>query len=121
MRERFDDRPLGYPKLAGLGNSDSGLITYQRFGYIHNRILLHRQAEVVTLEKKLDELDKSNAKNENLKLRLQTREFLEGDDKEQKFLIDELETKLKNYGKMIEVNGYFVDSLWFLNIYCFLN
>lgn len=111
LKERFthlvrekaaDSRPDGYPQLAALVNSDDGFVMYRRFGYIHNRILLHRQAEIVELEKKLDKLDDSDKADRKLKFRLQTREFLKDDDTGQKLLIDDLETKLKNYGKFME-------------------
>lgn len=102
IRERsLESRPDGYPRLAALINSDNGFVMYRRFGYIHNRILLHRQAEIVELEKDLDKLDDSDYANPDLRFRcrLTTREFLEGDDTEQKVLIDKLEEKLKSYGK----------------------
>jgi hypothetical protein len=111
LKERFthlvrekaaDSRPDGYPQLAALVNSDDGFVMYRRFGYIHNRILLHRQAEIVELEKKLDKLDDSDKADRKLKFRLQTREFLKDDDTGQKLLIDDLETKLRNYGKFME-------------------
>ena len=78
---------------------------YRRFGYIHNRILLHRQAEIVELEKKLDALDNKDAANPNLNFRFHTREFYPGDDTEQKLLIDDLEKKLKSYSKTTRTNG----------------
>ena len=102
VRERLDDRPPGYPRLAALVNSDSGFVMYRRFGYIHNRILLHHQAELVELERKLDKLDADDDANPDRKFRLQTREFYDGDDEEQKLLIEDLEKKLKSYGKGID-------------------
>jgi hypothetical protein len=115
VTEKLDERPLGYPRLAALENSDSSLVMYRRFGYLHNRLLLHRQAEIAALEAKLDALDAADAINPDLRFRLQSREFLEDDDPTQKLLVDEIETKLKTYGRKIvisdgqiltRVNGY---------------
>lgn len=100
MKEELDGRPLGYPRLAALENSDSNLVIYRRFGYIHHRLLLHRQAEICALEAKLDALDDEDATNEDTKYRLHSSEFLDGDDPTQKALLDELEAKIKNYGKL---------------------
>jgi len=95
------DRPLGYPRLAALENSDSNLVMYRRFGYLHNRLLLHRQAEIAALEAKLDALDAADDVNSDLRFRLQSREFREGDDVTQKLLLDEIETKLKIYDNLL--------------------
>jgi hypothetical protein len=104
VAERLDDRPLGYPRLAALENSDSSFGIYRRFGYLHNRLLLHRQAEIVALEEELDKLDDTDDQNPDC-FRLTSIEFREGDSTEQKDLLDNLETKLKSYGMRYEVKN----------------
>src|SRR5439155_27200562 len=107
--EGIDCRAPGYPRLASLENSDESFVHYRRFGYLHNRLLLHRQAEIALLEKRLDELDARDV-DSDLAFRLHEAEFQEGDDPEQKNLLEKLEEKLKKYGMYIKKNGDFLDT-----------
>ena len=47
---------------------------YRRFGYIHSRLLLHLQDELRELETELHDMDKRDAKNEQGRRCLQSRE-----------------------------------------------
>lgn len=48
---------MGYPKLAAYLDSDDQFSVYWRFGYLHSRLLLHKQDELRGLEDRLQILD----------------------------------------------------------------
>ena len=51
----------GYGKAAAFEDSDPCLLIYRKFGWLHNRILLHLQDELVELEEQLQGLDEWEA------------------------------------------------------------
>jgi hypothetical protein len=55
---------LGYPRLAAFMSSETTFGVYRGFGYLHSRLLLDRQQEVIALETELDELDEIDAQEE---------------------------------------------------------
>ncbi|KIW01448.1 uncharacterized protein PV09_07206 [Verruconis gallopava] len=64
--------PSGYPQLSCFLSSESGFSLYRAFGYLHSRVLLQLQDELVALEKELDDLDRADeaeGRNQNLKRR----------------------------------------------------
>ncbi|KAL9605448.1 MAG: hypothetical protein Q9179_001360 [Wetmoreana sp. 5 TL-2023] len=61
-----------YPKLAAYLNADPNFLIYRKFGWLHNRLLLYLQDELVELEYKLEKIDKrtfSEADDTQLKSR----------------------------------------------------
>jgi hypothetical protein len=56
-------------------------------------------AEITSIEKKLDDLDISDAKDPNMVYRLRRNEWYEGWDTAQRDLLEKLRTKLSEYGK----------------------
>lgn len=42
-------------------DSDSDFAMFRRFGRLHTRVLLHKQDELAELEKRLDEMDKTES------------------------------------------------------------
>lgn len=72
---------------------------FRRFGRTHCRILLHLEAEITTLENKLDTLDIHDSQNSSFTYRLRSNSWNESWDREQKDLLKELKTKLLEYGE----------------------
>lgn len=72
---------------------------FRRFGRVHCRLLLHLQAEITALEKKLDELDKNDAQTPSLAYRLKRCSWDSTWDQEQKDIIEELKKKIFEYGE----------------------
>ncbi|KAL5383150.1 hypothetical protein DPSP01_006126 [Paraphaeosphaeria sporulosa] len=54
--------PQGYPRLAAFLDSDESFMIYRRFGFIQSRLILDKQDELRELEKRLDKLDRVEAK-----------------------------------------------------------
>ena len=77
---------------------------YRRFGYIHARLLMHRQDELRELEDELEEMDKRDAKSEERKTCLQSRDVDEhsgaaiAGGKSRSSLLDQIEEKAMKYG-----------------------
>jgi hypothetical protein len=63
MYDNVDDVPPGYPSVAALFSKDNDFAIFRRFRYLNTRNLLHLQAELISLETKLQETDSSLAAN----------------------------------------------------------
>ncbi|KAI4227341.1 MAG: hypothetical protein L6R36_002484 [Xanthoria steineri] len=61
----LDHYIVGYPKIAALANADPSFLIYRKFGWLHNRLLLYLQDELVALEFKLNKLDRNTFANDN--------------------------------------------------------
>ena len=94
-----DDYPEGFPKLAAFISCDDSLAMHRSFKCCHNRVLVQLEVQITELEKKLYILDKEDAADPDRIHRLQWTEHEEGWDPAQVKLIDELKSKLKEYGK----------------------
>ena len=94
-----EEFPEGWPKLAAFINSADDLTMFRRFGRAHCRILLHLEAEITILERKLDLLDTHDAEAPAFNYRLRRSDRHESWDQEQKNLLDELKMKLLEYGE----------------------
>lgn len=90
--------PRGYPNLAAFLDSDENFMVYRRFGYIQARLLLEKQDELRRLEKRLDDYDgkvqKVRATN------LMTLDLKPDDAAPRKEIMDKLEQKFREYGKI---------------------
>lgn len=97
--QRIDDHPNGYPRLAALMNGDENFLIARRFGFLHTRVTLYRQAELAQLERDLLELDAEDAEDKDRALK--GVKFLargpRGADRME--LIGKIEEKLKQYGE----------------------
>ncbi|PMD40347.1 hypothetical protein L207DRAFT_565827 [Hyaloscypha variabilis F] len=100
-RENHEKFPRGWPKLAAFINSADDLTMFRRFGRAHCRILLHLEAEITILERKLDLLDTHDAESPDFRYRLMSSKWREGWDPAQKNLLNELKTKLFEYDKLL--------------------
>jgi len=89
---------MGYPRLAAFLNSDENFLLCRKYGFLHNRVLLYRQDELRELENQLLDLDAEDEELDDRALRSRVR-----DDKREgcrrKALIQEVDDKLKEYGK----------------------
>ncbi|KAF2100566.1 hypothetical protein NA57DRAFT_74171 [Rhizodiscina lignyota] len=98
------DYPNGYPKLSAFINSDDSFRVYRRFGTLRVRLILHCQAELNALEKKLNEIDKEDAKDEKTAFRIQSISYDKDDETStvRERLINEIGQKLKEYDDLLE-------------------
>jgi Skp family chaperone for outer membrane proteins len=86
--------PEGYPQLASFLNSSDNFAILRRFGRTNCRVLLHLQAEIQALEKELDDLDQSDARDATHEHRLVSTEHKEGWDTKQQEILKALQEKL---------------------------
>jgi hypothetical protein len=59
MYTQIDEAPPGYPSVAALFSKDNDFAIFRRFRYLNTRNLLYLQAELIALETKLEDLDRS--------------------------------------------------------------
>lgn len=101
----MEDHPEGYPRLAAYADSDECFMILRRFGWIHQRLLLHRQDELRELEDTLSDMDKKDAKDPNRQLCLRSRDIDEENrglpDRDRIALLDRLEEKTLKYGSLL--------------------
>ncbi len=96
-----EDSPEGYPRLASFIDSDVDNVMFRRFGILHARLLLYKQAEITELERELQELDKGDTDTPN-EWKLHSHINLSrGDNKVRKELVDKIDLKMKDYGWLL--------------------
>ena len=54
----MSDYAQGYGRLAGFEDCDPYFLIYRKFGWLHNRLLLHSQDGLSVLGKELEDFDK---------------------------------------------------------------
>jgi hypothetical protein len=59
MYTHIDDIPPGYPSVAALFSKDNDFAIFRKFRYLNTRNILYLQAELISLESKLEELDRT--------------------------------------------------------------
>jgi len=91
---------MGYPQLSALINSDVNFLMYRRFGYLRNRVLLHKQDELAMLEQQLKELDDLDDEEDHFRIRSRKYDSRHGVSARER-LIGEINDKLKEYGKQL--------------------
>lgn len=99
--QRIDDHPEGYPRFAALLNSDENFLIARRFGLLHTRVMLYRQADLAQLESDLNALDREDAEDDDRALK--GAKFLSRGKRGsyRMELIAKIEEKLKHYGKLL--------------------
>jgi hypothetical protein len=97
---RVESCPEGYPHLAAFLDSDENFMQYRRFGYLQSRLLLYKQDELRSLEEELDCLDKEDDDNIMMKRYLKSRDLDAKRGGERIELLQKIETKFKEYGKL---------------------
>ena len=105
MSLAVEDHPVGYPRLAAYSDSDECFMILRRFGYLHQRLLLHRQDELRELEDTLSDMDKKDAKDPHRKQCLRSRDLDEENrdlpGRDRIALLDQLEEKILKYGSLL--------------------
>jgi hypothetical protein len=98
-----ENTPNGFPRLAAFQSSEANFSLYRSFSYLHSRVLLDLQDEITTLENELDEIDWDDFDENPDRLRsreIDVREAAnEGNPRNRRVLLDEIRTKLLQYGK----------------------
>lgn len=102
LREKIDEYPDGFSRLAAFVNSDNDFAMIRSFSYCHTRLLLQLQVEVTELEKALFTLDKKDEANPAMKYRRVSTKHKENSDTEHTKLMSELKTKLKEYDETVQ-------------------
>ena len=91
-----DQYPEGYGKLAAFIDCDPNFRIYRKFGWLHNRVLLHIQDELQKLEKELEVADEWEAKSGDI-VKLASRRL--DTNKARKDVIIAIKDKLDEYGE----------------------
>lgn len=95
--------PEGYPRLAAFLSSEPNFSTYRGFAYLHSRVLLGLQDQIVALERELDAKDTMDEEN-HMSRRLKSRARDErdarqdGDDRPRERILNDIRHKLVEYG-----------------------
>ena len=77
-------------------DSDPNFLMCRKFGWLHLRVLLHHQDELVELEEELERLDAFDAGSDFRKLKSRRRD--EAIDSKRKGLLNKIDTSLAAYG-----------------------
>ncbi|KAI4279433.1 MAG: hypothetical protein LQ337_000244 [Flavoplaca oasis] len=92
----LDHYIVGYPKVAAFVNADPSFLIYRKFGWLHNRILLYLQDEIVALEYKLNKLDQGTfTDDKEVKLKSRRADFLNPGPRRD--TVKQIAEKLKEY------------------------
>ena len=97
--------PQGYGKLAAIEGCDPNFSIYRKFAWLHNRVLLHYQDELVQLEKQLEQLDQFHFREAPERLISRRRDDVYPGAK-RKDMLKDIDAKLAEYGKL------FIDRSW---------
>ena len=100
-RSIVDEYHCGYAKVAAFENCDPSFLIYRKFGWLHNRVLLHTQDELQEMESDLEALDKMEAEQGDPR-KLRSRRIDETDtDSPRKELIEQIKSKMKEYDEIL--------------------
>lgn len=102
----MDSYQQGYGKVAAVETCDPSFTIYRKFGWLHNRALLHLQDELSELEQELQDLDRYDfADGDPTRLISRRHDYgIIGAEKpsERRELIRCINTKLKEYGPRLD-------------------
>ena len=90
--------PDGYPKIAAFESCDPNFLIYKKFAYLHNRVLLYIQDELLQAGEELEDLDKLDETRDALRLVSRRRDDALGPRRRD--LIKSIEQNLARYGKI---------------------
>lgn len=96
----MEDHPDGWPRMAAYLNLSDNALIYRKFGYLRNRVLLNKQAEIIELEERLHNLDLRDQDNDEWRL------FSRSYDNSQpttprRALLQQIEDKLREYDDLL--------------------
>ncbi|MCJ1442029.1 MAG: hypothetical protein MMC23_002521 [Stictis urceolatum] len=89
----------GYPRLAAYEDIDSNLLICRKFGWLHNRVLLHHQDELTDLEEELERLDDYDREEEPERLWSRRRD--DATNERRRTLLGSIEQKLEKYDELV--------------------
>ncbi|KAL9118280.1 MAG: hypothetical protein Q9187_005178, partial [Circinaria calcarea] len=96
----LDEYPPGYGKLAAIEDCDPNFLIYRKFGWLHNRVLLHHQDELAEYEEQLEDLDSFDRQHDPRNLISRRRDdAVEGSRRKE--LLSEVEKKLAAYDNLL--------------------
>lgn len=98
---------MGWPRLAAFQNLSDSCAVYRRFGLLYCRVLLHLQAEITALEKKLYQLDIDDEAHTDRRYRLRSIDDDEDWDPAQRNILKQIREKLSTYGKTVPIDEAF--------------
>ena len=95
----MDEYDRGYGKAAAFEDCDPNFLIYRKFGWLHNRVLLHLQDELQELEQKLESFDKWEVSNGDPRKLVHRRIDDNSKHSPRKAILKEVNEKLEEYGK----------------------
>lgn len=102
IRQRLrplSDYPAGYGKLAAIEGCNPNFLIYRKFLWLHNRLLLHKQDELMQLERHLENLDRNDSVTDPRRLKSSRRD--EFQPTYRKDLLKEIDGKLNGYHALL--------------------
>ncbi|OCK73232.1 hypothetical protein K432DRAFT_449138 [Lepidopterella palustris CBS 459.81] len=115
ITKSLEEFPAGYPRVAAFQSSEPSFSLYRCFAYLHSRVLLELQDELVVLESNLADLDEDHAEIDDGR-RLKSRAIdlrqsrKEGVECERRSMIATIRNKLVNYDEILvkarELNAF---------------
>ena len=96
-----DDYDQGYGKVAAFEDCDPNFLIYRKFGWLHNRVILHTQDELQELEERLEGLDKWEVSDGDKEILKHRREDDENPDSPRKELLKTIKAKLAEYDELV--------------------
>lgn len=99
----MEKSPEGYSRLAAFLSSDRGFSIYRGFDYLHARVILNLQDQIVSLERELDMKDSLDQKN-NLTSLLKSRardarsSSDNGEERSRQQILEDIRKSIVNYG-----------------------
>lgn len=91
--------PAGYGKVAAVEGLDSDFSIYRKFGFLHHYALLYLQDELAEIQDDLERLDRWEYSDGQPKRLISRRKDNASGDSRRKELIDNLHSKLAQYGQ----------------------
>ena len=88
----------GYGSVAAFEDCDPCFLVCRKFGWLHNRILLHLQDELQVFEEELEEFDKDEAIDSNPIYQQSRRKDDARPDSERSIMLNRIKQKLGEYG-----------------------
>ncbi|KAN0114516.1 hypothetical protein V8E51_004060 [Hyaloscypha variabilis] len=103
LKVNLDKHPRGYPRTAVYVNSDDTTALFRRFGDLHSRSLLYKQAELTELEEKLAKIDQEDSQDLAASWKVGHSIHIKGGRRNdiRRDLIIEINEKLKEYGQLL--------------------
>lgn len=99
MWHKFRPSSSDFQQVAAFETCDPNFFIYRKFNWLHSRVLLRHQNELVILEQELERLDAAHYKNDPQKLTSRRRD--EGLGHKRKELLENIEQKLSGYDELL--------------------